>query len=123
MTRRLFLIISLIALVKPSFSQIRLSRIDTVTTTYCRVKLGSDGLISPTTKIFALVDFGFKSVSKGKIPDPYLIVVDDEDKKIYVSGYTEILNTFYQKGWELVEAKLLGDGNVDLILKKKSNPK
>lgn len=116
--KKLFICILFILTFNHTHAQIRLSKIDTVTTTYCRIKLGSDAVITPMTKLYPMVDFGFKSANKSKIPDPFLTIVDDEDKKIYVSGYIEVLNLFQQKGWTLLQSTLLTGGNVELLLKR-----
>lgn len=84
-----------------AFSQFKESRIDSVTTKYCRIRIGTEStsnVLSNKSKLYALVDFGFE---KGSKEEPLEAIVDDNNKKVYFSSYVEILNLFHKKGWEL----------------------
>lgn len=103
-----------------AFSQFKESKIDSVQSQYCRIRLGAESastLLSNKSKIFALVDFGLGKDSKEEPLEP---LVDDNNKKIFVGSYVEILNLFHKKGWDLIYVRESSSwSNVEFLLQRK----
>ncbi len=101
-----------------SIAQFKESKIDSVKTQYCRIRLGTESgstMLSNKSKIFAMVDFGLGKAKE----EPLEVIVDENDKKIFYSSYVQVLNVFYAKGWELFGVRESSNfGNSEFLFKR-----